>query len=143
VHSTVFVINDSSYKAMWTRNRSHISTVEEPYRATSTSPGVCNVGGNAQECGDTDLATISALTAFVSDLKSTFVPSQYEAANAAMIVAVGITIKGLHERVRGLAKPHTPLFGKSRRTLVAAESALAAAYAKFPSYDRPQPAPAF
>jgi hypothetical protein len=142
VSGQAFSIHDGPYKAVWSKNSDQLARDDVPYRPTATTPGVCNIGGDAQRCASTDIAVTRDLRVFLTDLQTTSVPPQYRRASAAFVKAVQLEIKGLHQRVASLQTGGTSeLLRTSNMTLAAAHEAVQSAYAMFPAVDRPTPTP--
>ena len=102
---------------------------------------MCNIGGTKQGCYDTDQAVIGDLQTMRSSLTGSVVPSQYHHANVLLVRAIDTTIVGLEDRDRAIATNNDQLFQRSNQLLPEGHTAFQQAYAAFPGYARPQPAP--
>lgn len=136
-----FSIDDAAYKRVWAADWSAVQRDAAPYRATSTSPGVCNVGGSQRGCVLSDQRVVDDLNRLIQDLQTTRVPSEYAKANSAVLDACKVEVQGLQLRDRGLGQQDTQSFSQSDSLLRAASHSMTLAYALFPPYDRPIPAP--
>ena len=141
VHVTAGVVNDSAYNAKWSSAWSQIYRDAKPYITTRSSPGVCDIGGTKQGCYDTDQHVVSDLQAMRSSLTGTKVPKQFRSANDILQQAIRTTVAGLEFRDEAIAQNDDQLFQRSQQILPAGHALFARAYAAYPGYARPQPAP--
>ena len=134
-------IDDAAYKRVWAADWSAAQRDSVPYRATATSPGVCNVGGSQRACVLTDKRVAGDLDRLIQDLQTTRVPSEYAKASSAVLDACKTEMQGLQLRDRGIGQQDSQSFAQSDALLRAASHSMTIAYALFPPYDRPIPAP--
>jgi hypothetical protein len=110
---------DNAWNAGWTK----VVQDSPPLAATSTSPGVCNVGGTKQGCYDTDRVLISDYQALGRTLTNAPVPVGFAKADATVHGAIDIAIKGLEERDAAIADPsRTGTFTQSNLDLRRSDS---------------------
>ncbi len=108
----------ATYDKVWNAGWTNIARDERPFGVTSSSPGVCNVGGSQKGCFDTDQALISDYQSFGRALTNAPVPRDFIRADATVHQAIAAAIKGLEERNALIANP-TPsgTFAQSNQDL--------------------------
>ena len=89
---------EAKYDTIWNSAWNQIAKDSQPLKATSTSPGVCNIGGSQQVCFDTDVKLIADYRLIGSKLSGSVVPSEFGKANRTFLEYVSATIKGLSSR---------------------------------------------
>jgi hypothetical protein len=102
VHGGV-ISGDGPYRAAWKHWWDGIQRDEKPYRATATSPGVCNVGGNKQACAATDARVAGSLRGLRTALRSVHVPGPYRRATNLTLLAISQDLRALNLRIRSLS----------------------------------------
>jgi hypothetical protein len=141
VHVSAGSVNDGAYNTKWSAAWSAINRDAQPYIARGSSQGVCNIGGTKQGCYDTDQAVVADLHRMRSSLRGSIVPAQFRGANKLLQRAITTTISGLALRDQAIAKNDDRLFHRSRLVLPQGHDLFQQAYAAYPDYARPQPAP--
>ena len=148
VHGGV-ISGDGPYRSVWKRSWERIYADQAPYIATATSPGVCNAGGDKRGCWAADFRTSADFRALRAGLTHVHVPGPYKRANSLTLQAIAHGLRGLRLRMTSLqAGPWTMAqrnawFQESNREIRAGELLFAQAYAAFPAWARPSPAPRF
>jgi hypothetical protein len=138
---------DGPYRAAWQTGWSAVRRDASPYARTSTSPGVCNIGGNKAGCFQTDFRVAADERWLAGELRRVHVPAQYRAATALTLRALAAEEKGLTSRMQALrAGPYTMAqrdvwWRRSRAQLAEANPVFRRGYAAFPAWARPVPAP--
>jgi hypothetical protein len=133
--------NELTYNAVWQRDMTTIATDSEPFRATATSPGVCNAGGSKQGCYDTDARVIADLRTMLTDLSSLTVPPRYRSADMLVRQGIQANIVGLELRNDAISSGNPDAsFEQSNAKLKEADADLRQAYSEFPTDNRPAPA---
>ncbi|HEV3322581.1 MAG TPA: hypothetical protein VG147_10400 [Solirubrobacteraceae bacterium] len=139
--------NDGPYLAAWRTGWTAVERASAPYIPTATSPGACNKGSTKEACYQTDLHVARAMGRLGESLSHVSVPAAYKTANAEMLQATRIHLRGLSLRMHSLeAGDYTEAerdgwFTESK-ALIAESNALAQkAYQSFPQWARPNPAP--
>ena len=141
------ISNDGPYKAAWERGWETVTRDAAPYRPTATSPGVCNAGGVKAECYEADSRTVADLRELAMTLRHVQTPSEYRHANVQTLAGVAGIVQGLELRMSSLGPGDYRLnqrevwFHQSKPRLLQAHDLLQRAYASFPQWDRPMPAP--
>ena len=102
VHGGV-ISGDGPYRAAWKQWWRRIQRDEKTYRATATSPGVCNMGGSKQACVATDEKVAGDLRGLRTALRSVHVPGPYRRATNLTLLAVSQDLRGLNLRIRSLS----------------------------------------
>jgi hypothetical protein len=140
--------NDGPYLETWRTGWAAVERASTAYIPTSTSPGACNKGSTKEACYETDLHAARAIGRLGESLSHVSVPAAYKTANAEMLRAMRVHLRGLSLRMHSLeAGDYTEAerdgwFTESK-VLIAESNALAQnAYASFPQWARPTPAPA-
>ena len=146
VHGGV-ISGDGPYRAAWKQWWRRIQRDEKTYRATATSPGVCNMGGSKQACVATDEKVAGDLRGLRTALRSVHVPGPYRRATNLTLLAVSQDLRGLNLRIRSLSAGTWTLaqrnawFRQSNVELLAAGRTFARGWAAFPDWARPGPPP--
>jgi hypothetical protein len=141
------ISNDGPYRALWAKSWKRISTGLIPYRATATSPGVCNAGGDMRACWTADFGSSADFQEFRKGLQHVHVPGPYKHATQLMLVAISDELNGLDLRMRSLhpgpatSAERDAWFRHANQDLLAAERGFAQANAAFPDWARPSPSP--
>jgi hypothetical protein len=135
------VIDDTDYKAIWSRDWQPVIRDASLWVPSSASPGVCNKGGAKQGCYDTDAKVVSGLQHLLTDLQTTRAPEAFRDANAALEEAITLDIDGLGQRNTAIAQNDEPLLTQAIAKLKRANGLFRSGYAMFPDYDRPLPQP--
>lgn len=142
------VISDNGpFLAAWSKGWTVVERDSAPYIPTSNSPGVCNRGGVKTECYETDAHVAADLVRLGESLRSVPVPTPYRSAAAETLQAITTEIRGLALRMRSLgAGNYTETerdvwFTESKVLLSEANTRAQHAYASFPQWARPSPAP--
>ncbi len=76
-----------------------------------------------------------------SELSGPVVPAQFRTANSLLGRAIQITMSGLRSRDEAIAQNNDALFERSSQLLPQGHGLVTRAYAAYPDYARPQPAP--
>jgi len=141
------ISNNGPYLAAWDQGWKTVERDSAPYIPTSTSPGVCNRGGVKTECYETDSHVAVDLARLYESLKGVSVPSQYRSADTETLQAIKIYIHALSLRMHSLeAGPYTEAerdawFTEAKTLMIEANTLAQHAYASFPQWARPTPAP--
>jgi hypothetical protein len=142
------VIRDNGrYLAAWSQGWKAVERDSVPYIPTATSPGVCNRGGDRSECFETDAHVAVDLNQLFESLKGVPIPSQYRAPTAEMVSAMSTYVHGLSLPMHALeAGNYTEAqrdawFTESKTLMLEANAMAHHAYASFPQWARPTPAP--
>jgi hypothetical protein len=141
------ISNNGPYLAAWSRGWAAVEHDSAPYIATSNSPGACNRGGVKTECYETDSHVAADLVRLNKSLRSVPVPSPYSSAAAQTLQAITTETHGLALRMHSLEAgnyteaEHDAWFTESKVLLTEANALAQQAYASFPRWARPVPAP--
>jgi hypothetical protein len=141
VSVSLHVISDAAYKSVWLKDWDTIIAASAPWKPTADTPGVCNVGGNMQDCYATDASVATDLQILLSGLQSTAVPAEFASANSTTKRALTTDIAGLNERNQALMTNDDPLFTAALAKIHQAATLFVQGYAAFPAYDVPSPQP--
>jgi hypothetical protein len=132
---------EQQYKAIWQRDFTKVKQDAAPLAASSTSPGVCNVGGSKQGCYDTSEKLASDLQALLNDLGKVTVPPRYRRADQMLRDGLTSNVSGFRLRNRGIATASDADFQQGNVMISQGVSKLQEAYAAYPADSRPDPAP--
>ncbi len=141
------VSDNGGYLNAWKHGWSAVEQASAPYLPTSASPGVCNRGGVKQGCYETDSRVAANLVRLRQSLQAAHVPGPYVAANAMTLRAISAELHGLALRMHSLeAGSYTESerdawFLESKALMTEANTLAQQAYASFPQWARPAPAP--
>ena len=141
------ISNNGPYLAAWDQGWKAVERDSVPYIPTSASPGVCNRGGVKTECSETDSHVAVDLGRLYESLRSVSVPSQYHSATTQTLQAIKIYVHALSLRMHSLeAGPYTEAernnwFTQAKALMLGANTLAQQAYALFPQWARPTPAP--
>jgi hypothetical protein len=143
------ITNDAPYRAAWEKGWSAVQRDSIPYAPTNASPGVCNAGGNKSECYETDARVAGDLRNFVHALRHVQVPGPWRNANAQTLAAVDLNVHALDLRMSSLRAGSSTYsqrdtwFRRAKILMLKADGMLRGAYAAFPSWAQPAPAPQY
>jgi len=141
------ISNNGPYLAAWNRGWTAVERDSTPYIPTTSSSGVCNRGGMKAECHETDSRVAADLVRLSESLRSVPVPAQYSSAATQTLRAITTEIHGLGLRMHSLeAGNYTETerdawFTQSKALMTEANTLAQHAYASFPQWARPAPAP--
>ena len=131
---------EQKYDAVYSRDAAKIQVDSVPYNATSTSSGVCNKGGTAQACYDTDQKLIGDFRLMITDLGRTAPPPRFKQADYDLRTGLQLSIDGFTLRDQAIASndPNAS-FAASNQKLQEALTELHQANNEFPADNAPQP----
>ena len=141
------ISNNGPYLGVWEPGWEAVKRDQVAYMPTSTSPGACKIGGGKKECYETDQRVAGDLEQLASGLRIVEEPTQYRDATALTLRATAASVKGLHLRMRSVhagdytAAQRERWFHESQAKLLEGHSLIQRAYAAFPEWARPSPAP--
>jgi hypothetical protein len=141
------ITNDGAYLAAWRTGWTAVERASAPYFPTATSPGACNKGSTKEACYQTDLEVARAMRRLGESLSHVSVPTAYKTANAEILRAMRIHLRGLSLRMRSLeagdySEAERDGWFTESKALIAESNALAQkAYQLFPQWARPNPVP--
>jgi hypothetical protein len=141
IHASGGLVRDDTYHARWQASWSTIGRDIRPWMATDSSPGVCNKGGSKQDCYDTNAKVIGDLKQMSRALSGAVVPSQFRSANDKLKRAILVTVRGLSLLNSAFVVRSNVRFRRSKKVLAQGHLLFQKAYAAFPGFDRPKPAP--
>lgn len=139
--------NNGPYLAAWRTGWTEVERASAPYIPTSTSPGACNKGSTKEACAETDLQVARAEDRLGESLSHVSVPAPYHTANEELLQALRVNLHGLGLRVHALGagnynEAERDAWFTESKALIAESNVLAQkAYASFPQWARPTPAP--
>src|SRR2546423_9270915 len=113
VHGGV-ISGDGPYRSRWKHAWERIYSDQAPYIATSSSPGVCNIGGDKRACWTADLRTSADFRSLPDALTHVHVPDSYTRANNLTLTAAARALRGL--RLRMLSLQAGPWIESQRNT---------------------------
>jgi hypothetical protein len=131
---------EQKYDAVYSHDAAKIQVDSQPYNATSTSPGVCNKGGTAQACYETDQKLIGDFRLMMTDLGRLTPPPRFKQADSDLRAGLQLSIDGIGLRDQAIASndPNAS-FAASNQQLQEALTALHLANKEFPADNAPQP----
>jgi hypothetical protein len=141
------ISNNGPYLAAWSKGWTTVERESAPYIPTATSPGACNRGSTKEACFETDLHVAQAIGRLGETLSHISVPAPYETANAEMLHAMRVHLQGLRLRMHSFeagnytAAERDAWFTESKALIAASNTLAQKAYASFPQWARPTPAP--
>jgi hypothetical protein len=138
---SVVAVDDSAYRGMWDRNWAAITTDIALLAPSGSSPGVCNAGGNKQECYDTSKALLADFRVFAQDLEQVDIPDEYANATATLQRAVAEEIAGFQLRMRAISRGDDSAWTDANESLRQGSLHIQQAYGEFPSAVRPSSPP--
>jgi hypothetical protein len=138
---SIVSVDDAAFREVWVRNWSAVTTHLESLLATDTSPGVCNAGGNLNDCHETSSLLLADLQAFADDLEGTEIPDSYATGVATLKQALAAGIEGFETRMRAIEENDDTAWTDSNELLRSASNLFQQAYAELPVETRPSPPP--
>lgn len=144
---SIVAIDDGAYKTMWARDWAVVDRDAAAFAPSGSNPGDCNTGGTKIGCYQASVQVAGDLQNLLTDLRTTHTPSQFAAANDSLEAAVELDIAGLNLRAQSLtaAESTSPdddaMFSQGMADIRQAAPEFSTAYAEFPGYARPTPAP--
>jgi hypothetical protein len=132
---------EENYKTVWSTHMTQFQTDSQPFAASSSNPGVCNIGGSQQGCFDATTQVIAGLQAMIAALEITPVPPRYVEPDRAFRAALTQMIQAMQSRNQALSTGDDTLWQQSNTAIQTAVAAIHAAYQTFPLDNRPVPGP--
>jgi hypothetical protein len=121
---------EARYRAVWRENTAALNAI-------NPSLDACNVGGTKQGCYQASERMIQALQTFLTEVRSTYVPSRYRKADDSLRDGLDGMIRGYQRRNKGIATNSNADFLGGNEVVKDANRLLAAAYEHFPPDARP------
>ena len=132
---------EDTYKAVYGGKRSEVRQTTLLFAPSGTEPGVCDLGGNKQACGDADVQMIAALEELAQALEPLEVPPRYARGDELLKKAIETNIEALELRNKALAELDNEAFRQHKDVLTDAIRLYREAYEAFPPDNRPEPPP--
>lgn len=132
---------EDAYLRVYIDHMSALKRDFEVFAASGSDPGVCNKGGTKQGCFDADSTVIDDLDAMLKALQATTVPPRFIDADRLLRDAITTNIRGLELRNQAIANNDDTAWKQHGPLLDQAGTSWTAAYAAFPSDNRPALAP--
>src|SRR4051794_40563631 len=82
-----------AYKAAWQSGWEPVIQDSAPWMASGSSPGVCDKGGDARGCFDTDRYVAAGLQALLDKLNNVSIPPEYTQATNTLKQAIELDIQ--------------------------------------------------
>lgn len=121
---------EARYREVYRDNAAALASI-------NPSLDACNVGGTKQGCYAASERMIEALETFLTDVRSTDIPSRFKKADASFKDALETMIDGFERRNRGIATNSNSDFLGGNEAVKEADSLLEEAYEQFPPDARP------
>lgn len=141
------ISNNGPYLGVWEPGWKTVERDQVAYMPTSTSPGACKLGGIKSACYEADQRVAADLKRLAAGLRKVEDPAQYRQATALTLKAIAASVKGLSLRMLSLHAGNYTMaqrelwFHESRAKLLEGHNLIQRAYAAFPDWARPMPAP--
>jgi hypothetical protein len=132
---------EERYEREWSAAWSAIKRDQQPLIPTAYSPGVCNKGGDQNQCYLVGEALIRDFTQLVRSLSGDWIPDTFKDGNAKLLSATRRLIQGLQLRNYALSHGDNGAWQESQEVIRRAGQDVLAAYDAFPAIARPLPPP--
>ncbi len=132
---------ENDYIALYMDHMTKYGQDLKVYAPSGSNPGPCNKGGSAPDCVAADQQALATLSGMQKALQSVTVPPRFTEADRLLRDALANNITGLQLRVEALTNQDDAKWTQSKDAIAAAQKAWTAAYAAFPSDNKPPLAP--
>ena len=132
------LVKEQQYDVKWNAGWTAIAKDSRPFEESSTSPGVCNVGGTQQGCYVTDSKLIDDYTSLSNALSGSIVPPEFALANGTVHRGIAAATRGLTERGTLIAtQSSSGTFAESNQWLEQAQSLFKKSITQFQGPNKP------
>ena len=132
---------ENAYVAVYMDHMTVLSHDLLAFAASGSDPGVCNKGGTKQGCYDADAKVIADLNAMLNALAAGAILPRFAEADRLLRDAITKNVQGLDLRNRAIANNDNNAWQQHGPLLEQAQAGWTAAYAAFPTDNKPALAP--